>query len=85
MSGYGESETKIERGRERETWREGEKKWREKRSEIKITCLLVVVVGFGEVENDIELAVASREVVDAENDFKLNEDVEISSDNKIKI
>ena len=37
------------------------------------------------VESDIELAVASREVVDAEKEFNLNEDAEISSDNKIKI
>ena len=42
---------------------------------IYLTCLLVVVVGFGVVESDIELVVASREVVDAENEFKSNEDV----------
>ena len=42
-------------------------------------------MGFGMVESNIALAVASREVVDAENEFKLNEDAEISSDNKIKI
>ena len=32
-------------------------------------------MGFGVVESDIELVVASREIVDAENEFKSNEDV----------
>ena len=35
---------------------------------------LVVVVRFGVVESDIELVVDLREVVDAEYEFKLNED-----------
>ena len=48
---------------------------REREREIEVTCLLVVVVGFGVVESDIELVVASREVVDAGIEFNLNEDV----------
>ena len=46
---------------------------RERDREVK--CLPVVVVGFGVVESDTELVVASKEVMDAENEFKSNEDV----------
>ena len=54
--------------------KKGDRKGKRER-ERKVTCLFVVVVGFGVVESNKELVVASREVVDAENEFKLNKDV----------
>ena len=60
--------------RERESEKEREKVC-ERGREREVKCLPVVVVGCCVVEFDTELVVASREVVDAENEFKSNEDV----------